>query len=568
MIWIDDDGAMLVGHQAKQKFLTHPKNTIYGAKRLMGRRFSGDEIEDIRKRFFYEIAQNDAGEPMVKAGNRYLDLVEVGATILEYCKRAARDYLQQPVDAAVISVPAYFNQRQREAVKLAGERAGLDVLRIVNEPTAAAVAYGVTHRERQRILVYDLGGGTFDVTVLEIRDQCYEVLATGGDSFLGGIDFDNQLVNYFVSLIKSRHKVDVGVDYTALQRLRSAAESAKIDLSSATAVPIVVPFLLPNDGTGKPLDFESRLTRENFEEMSRPLVLKTLKLMNNVLLDAKLKREDINELVFVGGMTRMPLVEQIITKHFGKKPRKDVHPDEVVAQGAAILAHSIVNDEDAVELLDVLPVSIGVAVDDGPYTTLVAHNTRVPHDSSHTFRTSKDGQTGVTIRVFQGEGDMAAENEYLGGLNVAGFEPAPAGSVEFAVNVSLDRDSILLLAATGQNGRPYFSQFLTERMVEKESFKPTLEAEPKGDAKKALQAAARAALENNPAPEQHYASARALFRHKPDDREEVPRPTIPPVRADWEIDEPATSDDTNGIESLLAEAEAKYKTKEDDEDEF
>lgn len=502
MIWVDEQGTTLVGHAAKQKFLTHPKNTIYGAKRLMGRRLNSQEMADIRQRFFYEIGQNDHGEPLVKAGNRYLDLIDVAAIILQHCKDTAREYLKKSVDSAVISVPAYFTQRQRQAVKQAGEKAGLDVLRIVNEPTAAALAYGVMHRENQRILVYDLGGGTFDVTVLEIKNQTYEVLATGGDSFLGGIDFDNQLVNYFASLIKKRNNADVMSDYSALQRLRSAAESAKIDLSSTSAAQVTVPFLLPDDGSGKPLDFSHRVTRDMFEEMVRPLVLKTLKLMNKVLQDANLQREQIDELVFVGGMTRMPLVEQVITKHFGKKPRKDVHPDEVVAQGAAILANGIANQVSNIKLVDVLPVSIGIAVDTNPYVTLVPNNTPVPYEVSRKFKTSRDQQTGATIRVFQGESDQADQNEYLGALHVAGFPPRAAGQVEFTVNLSLDQDSILLVTASAANGKSFFSQFLTERMVEKEAFiaqhKATSDSSSmasEGTAKAAIKDTIRAALQ-------------------------------------------------------------------------
>lgn len=470
MVCVDERGNLIVGHQAKRRFLTHPQDTIYGAKRLMGRRFGTEEMEDIQSRFFYDIVEGEDREPIVEAGGKAFKLEELSAVMLQQLRDSAQETLGRRIEHAVISVPAYFTQRQREAVRAAGKLAEIDVLRIINEPTAAALAYGFGKRTQQRILVYDLGGGTFDVTILQLFEEVYEVIGTGGDSFLGGIDFDNALVDRFCAVFMAQHDIDLRQDKVALQRLRDAAERAKIDLSTAYETEINLPFLLMRDG--KSIDFVYKLTRQEYESLVRPLVIDTLKIVERVLREAKLEKTMIDEVLFVGGMTRVPLVADMITRYFGRPPRKDVHPDEVVALGAAILADAIARNRAGLTLVDVLPVSIGIGVGKGEFRKIINKNTPIPAEKIQVFRTTKDNQSSVTLRIFQGESREAAKNEYLGELRLTGLPPRPAGEVQVEVRFKVDEESILHVGARDSvTKKQVAAQFVTEALVSRERYR-------------------------------------------------------------------------------------------------
>lgn len=470
IVCVDERGNLIVGHQAKRRFLTHPQDTIYGAKRLMGRRFGTPEMEDIQSHFFYEVVEGEQHEPVIRAGGKEFRLEEISAVILGQLKDAAQEALGKRVDRAVISVPAYFTQRQREAVRTAGEMAELDVLRVINEPTAAALAYGFGKRDRQRILVYDLGGGTFDVTVLQLYEEVYEVVGTGGDSFLGGIDFDNRLVQHLVERFQSRHGIDLSQNKVALQRLRDAAERAKIDLSSVEQTQISLPFLATTE-SGESINFDEVVTRKTYYDLTKPLVLNTLKIVERTLREAGLEKTDVDDIIFVGGMTRAPLVSEMVTKYFGKRPRKDVHPDEVVAAGAAILAEAIQSGKAAVTLADVLPVSIGIGVGKGEFRKIINKNTALPTQKSQMFRTTRDNQTGVAIRIYQGESRQAANNEFLGELRLR-FPARPKGEVQIEIGFAVDQESILAVTARDSvTGKAVEAEFQTETAVARERYR-------------------------------------------------------------------------------------------------
>lgn len=445
IVCVDDSGHLIVGHQAKRRFLTHPQDTIYGAKRLMGRRFDTEEMGDIRSRFFYEIAEGEDHEAVIRAGDQSFSLEEISALILGQLKDGAQETLGARIDRAVISVPAYFTQRQREAVRKAGEMSGLEVLRIINEPTAAALSYGFGRRANQRVMIYDLGGGTFDTTILQLDEETYEVIGTGGDSFLGGIDFDNRVVDWFCERFEAEHGVNLRDSKVALQRLRDAAERAKIDLSTTTETEINLPFIAMHDGES--LSLQMPFTREQYDEITRPLVIQTLKIAERTLREAGIQRNELDDIIFVGGMTRSPIVNDLVTRFFGRKPRKDVHPDEVVALGAAILADAINRGVAGATLRDVLPVSIGIGVGRGEFRKIINKNTTIPTRVAQPFRTTRDNQKGVRVRVFQGESRQADRNEFLGELVLSGFPEKPAGQVQVDIEFLVDEDSLLSVTA-------------------------------------------------------------------------------------------------------------------------
>ncbi len=436
-----DDGERLVGQPAKRQAVTNPERTFFAVKRLIGRRYDDPMVDKDKKLVPYKIVRASNGDAWLEADGKTYSPSQISAFVLQKMKETAEANLGQKVTQAVITVPAYFNDAQRQATKDAGKIAGLEVLRIINEPTAAALAYGLDKQKSGTIAVYDLGGGTFDVSILEIGDGVFEVKSTNGDTFLGGEDFDMRLVNYLADEFQKEQGIDLRRDKLALQRLKEAAEAAKIELSSTTQTEINLPYITA-DATG-PKHLALKLTRSKFEALVDDLIQKTVEPCRLALKDAGLTAGEINEVVLVGGMTRMPKVQEIVKRFFGKEPHKGVNPDEVVAVGAAIQAGVLQGDVKDVLLLDVTPLSLGIETLGGVFTRIIDRNTTIPTKKSQVFSTAEDNQNAVTIRVFQGEREMAADNKLLGQFDLVGIPPAPRGVPQIEVSFDIDANGIV-----------------------------------------------------------------------------------------------------------------------------
>ncbi len=445
MVAFTEDAEILVGMPAKRQAVTNPENTLFAVKRLIGRRFEDPVVRKDIDMVPYKIVRGDNGDAWVQVRGEKKAPSQISAEVLKKMKQTAERYLGQPVDKAVITVPAYFNDSQRQATKDAGKIAGLEVLRIINEPTAAALAYGLDKGTNQTIAVYDLGGGTFDISVLEIGDGVFEVKSTNGDTFLGGEDFDKRLIDYMADEFKKEHGIDLRGDKLALQRLKEAAEKAKIELSSTTQTEINLPFITA-DATG-PKHLTMKVTRAKLEMLVDDLIERTMEPCKKAIKDAGLSASDIHEVILVGGMTRMPKVVERVKQFFGKEPHKGVNPDEVVAIGAAIQAAVLSGEVKDVLLLDVTPLSLGIETLGGVFTRIIDRNTTIPTKKSQVFSTAEDSQSAVTIRVFQGEREMASANKLLGQFDLVGIPPAPRGVPQIEVTFDIDANGIVNVSA-------------------------------------------------------------------------------------------------------------------------
>jgi molecular chaperone DnaK len=560
-----DDGERLVGQPAKRQAVTNPEKTIFAVKRLIGRRYDDPMVEKDKKLVPYKIAKASNGDAWVEVDGKTYSPSQISAFTLMKMKETAESYLGAKVEQAVITVPAYFNDAQRQATKDAGKIAGLEVLRIINEPTAAALAYGLDKQKNGLIAVYDLGGGTFDISILEIGDGVFEVKSTNGDTFLGGEDFDMRLVNYLADEFQKEQGIDLRRDKLALQRLKEAAEKAKIELSSTSQTEINLPFITA-DASG-PKHLTIKLTRAKLEALVDDLIQKTVEPCRKALKDAGVSAAEINEVVLVGGMTRMPKVQEVVKQFFGKEPHKGVNPDEVVAIGAAIQAGVLQGDVKDVLLLDVTPLSLGIETLGGVFTRIIDRNTTIPTKKSQVFSTAEDNQNAVTIRVFQGEREMAADNKLLGQFDLVGIPPAPRGVPQIEVAFDIDANGIVNVSAkdkaTGkeQQIRIQASGGLSESDIEK----MVKDAEAHADEDKKRKAAVEA---KNHAEALVHSTEKALSEHgsKVGDAE---RTAIENAMAD--LKEALKGDDADVIQqktNALAQAsmklgEAMYKAQQE-----
>ena len=445
MFGISQDGRRLVGHLAKRQAITNARNTAFAAKRLIGRRFDDPEVQKTIELSPYEIVRGPNDDPRIKIGGKTFTCPEIAGIVLREMKRVAEEYLSETVHEAVITVPAYFNDTQRQCTKDAGKIAGLEVLRIINEPTAAALSYGMNREGDEKIAVYDLGGGTFDISILEMSEGVIEVLATSGNTFLGGEDFDRRIVQHLIKWFEETEGMDLRGDTMALQRLKDASEKAKCDLSMRDVVEINLPFIASDSEGPRHLNYE--LTRESLENLVHDVVEGTLKSVEQCCVDAGIQAQDIDQVVLVGGQTRMPLVQKRVAEYFGKRPHKGVNPDEVVGLGAAVQASALLDSDNDMLLLDVTPLSLGIGTYGGHFARLIERNTTVPVSKGHIFTTTRDNQSAVKIRVLQGESDMAAESDLLGEFVLSGIRPAPKGEPEIEVSFDIDANGIVSVSA-------------------------------------------------------------------------------------------------------------------------
>jgi molecular chaperone DnaK len=447
---IDEKGNELVGHEAKRQWQLNPKNTVYGSKRLMGRQYDQETVDKIHEYFAYEIEESQSSDVLIEVGRKKFELPQVAAKILQKIRDVASEYLQEPVKRAVVTVPAYFNDRQRQAVKEAGKLIDLEIVRIVNEPTAAALAFGVGRNlQQETVAIYDLGGGTFDISIIEIRDRVFEVKATGGDIFLGGVDFDNRIIEWVIESFQREHPdVNLRRDAVAMQRIKDLAERSKIDLTDRKECAFNIPFITMTPD-GMPLDIDMKLTRQIFEEITADLIDRTIVTMQRVCEDAGLGPGSIDHVLLVGGMTRMPLVQQRVTDFFGQPPSKQVNPDEAVAIGAAMFAYSLEDNSNLrVQLLDVIPMAIGIENARGEMHEIFRRNESVPNLKQLTFTTSVDDQEDLQMRIYQGdERAVARTNTLLGEFTFSGIRLGRAGSVRVQVDFNLTQEGILTMSA-------------------------------------------------------------------------------------------------------------------------